>query len=91
MWGLNYYVDFGLYNTAAMLTVDDDEFWEGVSSLEFGDLLALQDGVIVMGYQIGGDTISVTSWVVSHRDSFIRSCVHLIFGIIGLWFILWQY
>nr|DAD34649.1 TPA_asm: hypothetical protein HUJ06_005289 [Nelumbo nucifera] len=45
----------------AMLTVKDDEFWEGISPVEFGSLPALQDAVTVVGYPIGGDTISVTS------------------------------
>ncbi|CAL4986956.1 unnamed protein product [Urochloa decumbens] len=49
----------------ALLTVCDDEFWEGVSPVEFGALPALQDAVTVVGYPIGGDTISVTSGVVS--------------------------
>ncbi|GLU11215.1 hypothetical protein SLE2022_279750 [Rubroshorea leprosula] len=48
----------------ALLTVSDDEFWEGVSPVEFGDLPALQDAVTVVGYPVGGDTISVTSGVV---------------------------
>ncbi|KAL6579890.1 Protease Do-like 9 [Orobanche minor] len=52
----------------ALLTVADDEFWEGVSPLEFGDLPALQDAVTVVGYPIGGDTISVTSGVVSRIE-----------------------
>lgn len=52
----------------ALLTVDDDEFWEGVSAVEFGDLPALQDAVTVVGYPIGGDTISVTSGVVSRIE-----------------------
>ncbi|CAL4991953.1 unnamed protein product [Urochloa decumbens] len=49
----------------ALLTVSDDEFWEGVLPVEFGALPALQDAVTVVGYPIGGDTISVTSGVVS--------------------------
>ncbi|CAO2144641.1 unnamed protein product [Urochloa humidicola] len=49
----------------ALLTVTDDEFWEGVSPVEFGALPALQDAITVVGYPIGGDTISVTSGVVS--------------------------
>ncbi|KAI3884401.1 hypothetical protein MKW92_045994, partial [Papaver armeniacum] len=47
----------------AMLTVEDDEFWDGVSPVQFGSLPALQDAVTVVGYPIGGDTISVTSGV----------------------------
>ncbi|RZC53618.1 hypothetical protein C5167_012473 [Papaver somniferum] len=54
----------------AMLTVVDDEFWQGVSPVEFGFLPALQDAVTVVGYPIGGDTISVTSGVVSRIEIF---------------------
>ncbi|XP_076957980.1 protease Do-like 9 [Bidens hawaiensis] len=66
----------------AMLTVNDDEFWEGVSPLEFGDLPALQDAVTVVGYPIGGDTISVTSGVVSRIE--ILSYVHGSTELLGL-------
>ncbi|GAQ86753.1 HrtA/DegP protease [Klebsormidium nitens] len=52
----------------AMLTVEDDDFWEGVTPLEFGSLPRLQDSVTVVGYPIGGDTISVTSGVVSRIE-----------------------
>ncbi|KAF3437081.1 hypothetical protein FNV43_RR19834 [Rhamnella rubrinervis] len=66
----------------AMLTVDDDEFWEGVSTVEFGNLPALQDAVTVVGYPIGGDTISVTSGVVSRIE--ILSYVHGSTELLGL-------
>ncbi|KAL2320098.1 hypothetical protein Fmac_029067 [Flemingia macrophylla] len=66
----------------AMLTVSDDEFWEGVSPVEFGDLPALQDAVTVVGYPIGGDTISVTSGVVSRME--ILSYVHGSTELLGL-------
>lgn len=65
-----------------MLTVSDDEFWEGVSPVEFGDLPALQDAVTVVGYPIGGDTISVTSGVVSRIE--ILSYVHGSTELLGL-------
>ncbi|GER38543.1 DegP protease 9 [Striga asiatica] len=65
-----------------LLTVDDDEFWEGVSPVEFGDLPALQDAVTVVGYPIGGDTISVTSGVVSRIE--ILSYVHGSTELLGL-------
>ncbi|KAK4282449.1 hypothetical protein QN277_013826 [Acacia crassicarpa] len=58
----------------ALLTVSDDEFWDGVSPVEFGDLPALQDAVTVVGYPIGGDTMSVTSGVVSRIE--ILSYIH---------------
>ncbi|KAJ8637261.1 hypothetical protein MRB53_011528 [Persea americana] len=66
----------------AMLTVDDDEFWVGVSPVEFGSLPALQDAVTVVGYPIGGDTISVTSGVVSRME--ILSYVHGSTELLGL-------
>ncbi|KAL5544254.1 hypothetical protein UlMin_008038 [Ulmus minor] len=66
----------------AMLTVDDDEFWEGVSVVEFGNLPALQDAVTVVGYPIGGDTISVTSGVVSRIE--ILSYAHGSTELLGL-------
>ena len=52
----------------ALLTVDDDEFWKGVKPIRFGPLPNLQDSVFVVGYPIGGDTISVTSGVVSRIE-----------------------
>ncbi|CAN1725949.1 Protease Do-like 9 [Linum perenne] len=66
----------------ALLTVDDDEFWEGVTPVEFGDLPALQDAVTVVGYPIGGDTISVTSGVVSRIE--VLSYVHATTELLGL-------
>ncbi|KAL4579071.1 hypothetical protein LXL04_015206 [Taraxacum kok-saghyz] len=58
----------GMECDIALLTVDEDEFWDGVSPVEFGDLPALQDAVTVVGYPVGGDTISVTSGVVSRIE-----------------------
>jgi len=52
----------------ALLTVEDDAFWEGSEAIELGDLPRLQDDVTVVGYPIGGDTISVTSGVVSRIE-----------------------
>jgi S1-C subfamily serine protease len=52
----------------ALLTVDDPAFWEGLQPLEFGALPQLQDTVAVVGYPIGGDTISVTAGVVSRIE-----------------------
>ncbi|PAN25019.1 hypothetical protein PAHAL_4G268000 [Panicum hallii] len=66
----------------AMLTVEDDEFWKGVTPVGFGSLPALQDAVTVVGYPIGGDTISVTSGVVSRIE--ILSYVHGSTELLGL-------
>lgn len=64
------------------MTVSNEEFWEGVSPLEFGGLPVLQDAVTVVGYPIGGDTISVTSGVVSRIE--ILSYVHGATELLGL-------
>ncbi|MED6106034.1 Protease Do-like 9 [Stylosanthes scabra] len=66
----------------AMLSVDDDEFWQGMTPVEFGNLPSLQDAVTVVGYPIGGDTISVTSGVVSRIE--ILSYVHGSTELLGL-------
>jgi len=58
----------------ALLTVEDDSFWEDMTFLEFGALPRLQDSVLAIGYPIGGDTVSVTSGVVSRIE--VTSYVH---------------
>ncbi|KAK4264308.1 hypothetical protein QN277_025506 [Acacia crassicarpa] len=70
----------------AMLTVKDDEFWNGMSPVEFGDLPALLDAVTVVGYPIGYETISKTSGVVGYpigyetiyKTSGVVSCIEMI-------------
>ena len=57
----------------ALLDVPDAEFWDGFSEeaakgLEFGSLPQLQDDVEVVGYPTGGDSLSVTSGVVSRIE-----------------------
>lgn len=52
----------------ALLTVDDDGFWEGLVPLTPGPLPDLQDEVVVVGYPVGGDSISVSSGVVSRVE-----------------------
>lgn len=52
----------------AILTVDDAKFWSGVTPAEFGPVPQLHDQVIVVGYPVGGDQISVTAGVVSRID-----------------------
>lgn len=52
----------------ALLTVVDENFWEDLHPLDFGPLPHLQDQVAVVGYPIGGDTISITSGIVSRVE-----------------------
>ncbi len=58
----------------ALLTVEDEDFWAGSIPVQFGDLPQLQDAVTVVGYPIGGDTMSVTSGVVSRIE--VTAYVH---------------
>lgn len=52
----------------ALLSVEREEFWTGARPLKFGNLPSLQDEVTVVGYPLGGDTISVTKGVVSRIE-----------------------
>ncbi|GLC63300.1 hypothetical protein PLESTF_000021700 [Pleodorina starrii] len=55
----------------AMLTVDDNEFWEGnggVEALEVGGLPPMQESVTVVGFPQGGDNVCVTKGVASRLD-----------------------
>lgn len=52
----------------ALLTVDDDAFWDGLRAMELGPMPSLQESVAVVGYPLGGDTISVTAGVVSRIE-----------------------
>ena len=52
----------------AVLAVDDDAFWEGMPAAELGPLPSLDDDVKVVGYPVGGDTLSITAGVVSRVE-----------------------
>lgn len=52
----------------ALLTVDDDSFWADVAPIVMGRLPRLQDQCTVVGFPIGGDTISVTAGVASRVE-----------------------
>ncbi|GMN46845.1 hypothetical protein TIFTF001_016029 [Ficus carica] len=52
----------------ALLSVEDDHFWDDVNFLELGDIPLLQQAVAVVGYPQGGDNISVTKGVVSRVE-----------------------
>jgi S1-C subfamily serine protease len=52
----------------ALLTVDSPAFFNAVAPLELGELPALQQEVTVLGFPMGGDTLSVTRGVVSRVE-----------------------
>ncbi|KAI3829607.1 hypothetical protein L1987_03733 [Smallanthus sonchifolius] len=58
----------GMECDIALLSVENEKFWEGAEPLQFGHLPRLQDPVTVVGYPLGGDTISVTKGVVSRIE-----------------------
>ncbi|XP_018822154.1 protease Do-like 2, chloroplastic [Juglans regia] len=66
----------------ALLSVESKEFWEGAESLDFGRLPCLQDAVTVVGYPLGGDTISVTKGVVSRIE--VTSYAHGSSDLLGI-------
>lgn len=63
----------------ALLTVESEEFWEGMNFLEFGNIPYLQEAVAVVGYPQGGDNISVTRGVVSRVEltQYVHGASHL--------------
>lgn len=52
----------------ALLTVDDPEFFGDATPLEVGDLPRAQQEVLVYGFPLGGDTLSITKGVVSRVE-----------------------
>ncbi|MCH9812950.1 MAG: trypsin-like peptidase domain-containing protein [Epsilonproteobacteria bacterium] len=58
----------------AIITVDDKEFFEGVKPLDFDALPNIQQKVDVYGFPAGGNTLSVTTGIVSRIEH--RRYVH---------------
>lgn len=52
----------------ALLTVEDEDFFEGTHPLEYGGLPKLQDTVTVLGFPQGGEKLSITEGVVSRIE-----------------------
>jgi S1-C subfamily serine protease len=52
----------------ALLTVKDPQFWTDARELHFGEIPNLQDDVSVVGYPVGGDSICISSGVVSRIE-----------------------
>ncbi len=58
----------------AVITVDDDEFWEGMVPLEIAERPAMRSKVMTIGYPTGGNKLSVTEGVVSRIE--VHTYVH---------------
>jgi len=52
----------------AVITVDDETFWEGMQALRVGNRPAMQSTVSTVGYPMGGNKLSVTEGVVSRIE-----------------------
>ncbi|MEW6358334.1 MAG: trypsin-like peptidase domain-containing protein [Planctomycetota bacterium] len=52
----------------AMLTVEDDRFWQGTEPLRLGKMPKISDRVAAYGFPIGGDKLSVTNGIVSRIE-----------------------
>jgi S1-C subfamily serine protease len=53
----------------ALLTVDEPGFFDPIPALELGALPELRQEILVLGFPLGGDTLSVTRGVVSRIES----------------------
>jgi S1-C subfamily serine protease len=53
----------------ALLSVEDDEFWKGMQKVELSQKIPhLEDPILCVGFPVGGDTISVSSGVISRIE-----------------------
>jgi S1-C subfamily serine protease len=52
----------------ALLSVEDSRFFEGAKPLKFGLLPSIQQKITVYGFPTGGDTLSVTTGIVSRIE-----------------------
>jgi len=54
----------------ALITVNDESFFEGINPLELGELPYPREQVTVYGYPMGGDALSTTQGVISRIESY---------------------
>ena len=66
----------------AILTIDDESFFEGITPLEFGELPETQQEVVVYGFPLGGDSLSITKGVLSRIENnfYVHSGHYLLAG-----------
>ena len=57
----------------ALLTLEDEEFFEGAPELEIGELPRTEQEVVVFGFPMGGDTLSTTKGVISRIEHQVYS------------------
>jgi S1-C subfamily serine protease len=66
----------------ALLTVDAPRFFDPITPLRLGGLPELRQEVLVLGFPLGGDTLSVTRGVVSRieNQTYVHSGMQLLAG-----------
>jgi S1-C subfamily serine protease len=66
----------------ALLAVDEPQFFDSMKPLELGSLPELRQEVVVVGFPIGGDTLSITRGVVSRieHQTYVHGHVSLLAG-----------
>lgn len=74
------HVDHG--SECALLTVDDDQFFEGVIAAELGELPEREDVVAAYGFPVGGNEMSITEGVVSRIE--VRGYTHSQRGLLAI-------
>lgn len=74
-------VSVGWECDCAVLTVEDEEFWDGIQVVKLSTKVPhLEEPVLCVGFPVGGDTISVTSGVVSRVEvmTYAQTCAELL-------------
>lgn len=74
-------VSVGWEADCAVLTVEDDEFWRNIKAVQLSKKVPhLEEHVLCVGFPVGGDTISVTSGVVSRVEvmTYAQTCSELL-------------
>ncbi len=66
----------------ALLTVEDSEFFAGEPALSLGELPETQQEVLVYGFPMGGDMLSITKGVISRieHQSYVHSSTGFLAG-----------
>ena len=64
----------------AILTVQDSSFFEGITPLSLGTLPEARDDVLVYGFPVGGDMLSVTKGIISRieHQQYVHSSLDLL-------------
>lgn len=74
-------VSVGWEADCAVLTVENDEFWQDIKVVQLSKKVPhLEEHVLCVGFPVGGDTISVTSGVVSRVEvmTYAAACSELL-------------